>query len=616
MKKAYFAKCAPALLIAALALGMFSGCDSRSKADAPAGQAAAPSRAPLTLSQAVVRLLGLAAPSRAPLTLSQDAAGTVTVSGTDFSAKFSSKTGSLDALVYKGKNIFFGGNGPKLDAFRAIVNNDGWAYRKWFQYGLFDMAHEVVGAPYAVRNSDGTVTFSALVRSRGKNEGVLKGDPLVQGGNPLTGLPVKIERRRALGENDFSFLTQQIWTVYPDGSIELAASISSNRPETDLPRLGYAMDVPAAFSDFTYYGRGPQENYRDRESGAFIGIYESSVKEQFVNYTKPQEMANHEDVRWCALRDAKGDGAIFIASLGEFSAQALPVKAEDLLLASNTFKLKEKIEKTQATTLRLDAGVRGLGGASCGPDTEPRDKVFAVQTDFGFIIRPVSADSDLSVLANVSPAGAVPISIVRDEATGVVSVLSRNADKKKILVSVDGRPAQECVGQIPFRDGGKISAWYADGSGARSEMTFPKIEKVRPKVIFASSQNSVREAAANLTDNDPATLWHTEYSVTQKDYPHWVDFDVGETRKIKGVSYLPRQDGSGNGDVKGYEIFVSADGKNWGAPVASGAFSSDKAEKRVLFSAPVEARYVRFRALSAQRNEGYASGAEFSVLED
>ena len=188
--------------------------------------------------------------------------------------------------------------------------------------------------------------------------------------------------------------------------------------------------------------------------------------------------------------------------------------------------------------------------------------------------------------------------------------------KKKILVSVDGRPAQECVGQIPFRDGGKISAWYADGSGARSEMTFPKIEKVRPKVIFARSQNSVREAAANLTDNDPATLWHTEYSVTQKDYPHWVDFDVGETRKIKGVSYLPRQDGSGNGDVRGYEIFVSRDGKDWGKAIAAGEFSEGKAEKRVLFPAPVEARYVRFRALSSQNGQIFASGAEFSALEN
>lgn len=599
MTKKYFQVWSSAAL-AALAAGTFAGCSP--EGGVPAGGA----QPPAAESRAA---------ARAPLAVVQEA-GTIAVSGADFSAKFSEETGTLAELVYGGKNLIAYGNGPRLNAFRAIVNNDGWVYRKWFQDGLFDLKHEVVGSPVVIRNDDGSVTISVRVRSQGKFSGTLKGDPMFQYGNVINGIPVEITPGRELGEDDLAFTTQQVWTIYPDGSIELAANITSNKPETDLPRLGYTMDVPAEYSLFTYYGRGPQENHKDRKSGSFIGIYSAPVAEQIEAYAKPQETGNREDVRWCALRDGQGAGALFIAREGSFAAQALPVTAADLLFAPNTYKLKEKIANSRATTLNLDAGVRGLGGASCGPDTENRDKVFAVPTDFGFIIRPVSADSDLSVLANVSPAGAVPISIVRDEATGVVSVLSRNADKKKILVSVDGRPAQECVGQIPFRDGGKISAWYADGSGARSEMTFPKIEKVRPKVIFASSQNSVREAAANLTDNDPATLWHTEYSVTQKDYPHWVDFDVGETRKIKGVSYLPRQDGSGNGDVKGYEIFVSADGKNWGAPVASGAFSSDKAEKRVLFSAPVEARYVRFRALSAQRNEGYASGAEFSVLED
>jgi len=146
--------------------------------------------------------------------------------------------------------------------------------------------------------------------------------------------------------------------------------------------------------------------------------------------------------------------------------------------------------------------------------------------------------------------------------------------------------------------------------------SFPKIEKVNTIVHFASSENSGNEAAGNLTDGDTSTIWHTAYSVTQADFPHWVDFDIGETKKIKGVSYLPRQDGSANGDVKAYEIFVSIDGKNWGDPVAKGEFSADKSEKKVIFSAPVDARYVRFRALSSQNGQIFASGAEFSVLED
>lgn len=597
MTKKYFQVWSSAAL-AALAAGTFAGCSP--EGGVPAGGA----QPPAAESRAA---------ARAPLAVVQEA-GTIAVSGADFSAKFSEETGTLAELVYGGKNLIAYGNGPRLNAFRAIVNNDGWVYRKWFQDGLFDLKHEVVGSPVVIRSDDGTVTISVRVRSQGKFSGTLKGDPMFQYGNVINGIPVEITPGRELGEDDLAFTTQQVWTIYPDGSIELAANITSNKPETDLPRLGYTMDVPAEYSLFTYYGRGPQENHKDRKSGSFIGIYSAPVAEQIEAYAKPQETGNREDVRWCALRDGQGAGALFIAREGSFAAQALPVTAADLLFAPNTYKLKEKIANSRATTLNLDAGVRGLGGASCGPDTENRDKVFAVPTDFGFIIRSVRAETDLRAAANVSPAGAAPISVTRDVA-GVVHVASKDASEK-ILVSVNGAPAQEYSGTIPLRDGGSVSAWYADRPGVKTEITFPKIEKVRPAVLFASSQNSGQESAANMTDGDPSTIWHTAYSVTQADYPHWVDFDIGELKSLKGVSYLPRQDGSRNGDVRGYEIFVSRDGKDWGKAIAAGEFSEGKAEKRVLFPAPVEARYVRFRALSSQNGQIFASGAEFSALEN
>lgn len=538
----------------------------------------------------------------------------ILVQGKNFAAKFSKVTGTLESLIYNGRPVLIDGKGPKLNAFRAIVNNDGWAYRNWFRQGLFDMKHEVLGAPSVVKNADGTLTIAFLVRSQGKNAGELKGDPLIQYGSATNGIPTRIETGRALGENDLAFTTQQIWTVYPDGSIELAANITSNKPGFDLPRLGYTLAVPADFKNFVYYGRGPQENYADRESGAFIGIYASSVAKQMTNYTKPQEMANHEDVRWCVLADPQGEGVLFIASDGSFSAQALPVTAHDLLFASNPFKLEEKVTTSTETTLNLDVGVRGLGGASCGPDTEKRDKVFAGPTDFGFIIRPIHSGSDLIKLANVSPAGAVPISVTRNE-LGDVSVSSKKADAK-ILVSVNGAPETLYAGTIPFKNGGTVSARFEDLPEIKTEISFPKIEKVRTQVVYASSENSGNEAASNLTDGDPSTMWHTAYSVTQADYPHEIDFDIGEVKKIKGVSYLPRQDGGVNGDVKGYEIYVSNDGKTWGEAVAKGDFSNDKAEKRVLFANPVDARYIRFRAMSSQTGTIYGAGAEFSVLEN
>jgi len=142
---------------------------------------------------------------------------------------------------------------------------------------------------------------------------------------------------------------------------------------------------------------------------------------------------------------------------------------------------------------------------------------------------------------------------------------------------------------------------------------FPKIESIQTSVIFTSSEEAGEGEAANLTDGDPNTIWHTMYSVTVAKHPHWVDMDAGEVKTIKGFTWLPRQDGN-NGDVKDYTIHVSLDGKNWGEPIVKATFARSKEEKKVMFDKPVKARYIRFTALSEQRGQDYATGAEITIL--
>jgi beta-galactosidase len=117
-----------------------------------------------------------------------------------------------------------------------------------------------------------------------------------------------------------------------------------------------------------------------------------------------------------------------------------------------------------------------------------------------------------------------------------------------------------------------------------------------------------------MVDGKPETIWHTAYGVTVTKYPHTVDFDCGEEKMIKGITYLPRQDGGANGAIKGYRVMLSTDGKTWGQPVCEGEFPRSKNIQKVLFSTPQRARYLRFMALSSQNGADYASGAEFSVL--
>ena len=135
------------------------------------------------------------------------------------------------------------------------------------------------------------------------------------------------------------------------------------------------------------------------------------------------------------------------------------------------------------------------------------------------------------------------------------------------------------------------------------------------EVVYVSSEEGPgREYAKNLVDGDPSTIWHTMYSITVPKYPHWVDFDCGEEKLIKGFSYLPRQDGGNNGNIKAYKVQLSKDGKTWAEPVSEGEFDSSAKEKKVMFAQPQRARYLRFTALSSQNGADFASGAEFNVL--
>ena len=133
--------------------------------------------------------------------------------------------------------------------------------------------------------------------------------------------------------------------------------------------------------------------------------------------------------------------------------------------------------------------------------------------------------------------------------------------------------------------------------------------------MFASSQEPGGGEAKLMTDGEQTTIWHTMYSITLAKYPHWVDFDAGEQKLMKGFSLLPRQDGQ-NGWIKDFEIYVSNDGQTWGEPVCKGSFECNADLKRVEFEHPVKARYIRLRALSEQQGQDFASAAEFSLIAD
>ena len=416
----------------------------------------------------------------------------IEIKGDGFEAEFDQQTGSIYSLKYGDKTIIAAGNGPKLDALRAFTNNDNWFYAPWFEYGLHNLQHKMIEV--TAREKDGKMVLSFTVESQAPNAASIKGGTS-SGKNSIVELT-----DRKFGANDFKFITNQVWTVYPDGSIELQSSITSTRPSLTLPRLGYVMKVPQEYANFTYYGRGPIDNYADRKSGQFIEQHTNTVAGEFVNFPKPQDMGNHEDVRWCALTNQAGQGAVFIAT-DRLSVSALQYSALDLILASHPYQLP----KAGDTYLHLDCAVTGLGGNSCGQGGPlVQDRVFAGRHNMGFIIRPV-VGANLAAVANVAPAGDIPLSITRTPA-GMVELTSAKKDAV-FCYTIDGsKKVQEYTEPIPLRNGGTVKAWYKDNKDISAVMKFEKIESIQMQVVYASSQESGDGDAANLVDGDPSTI--------------------------------------------------------------------------------------------------------------
>ena len=481
------------------------------------------------------------------------AAKRASITGENFQVAFDLNTGSIYSLKYGNQIIIKDGNGPQLDAYRAPTDNDaGIGYHNaWFKNGLYDLQHVVKSWTCTPNKKDGTYKLDFTVESQGK-----EGCDVNYGNrdrDPESCYNFE-KNKRALTDADLKFTSRQIYTIYKDGSIEMQSAIGANRSKVILPRIGYSMVLPSELNQYDYYGRGPVNNYNDRKTSQFIGWYHSPVAEQGIMLPKPQAQGNREEVRWCAVTNSQQQGVVFISD-STMSASALPWSQQELTLAAHPYQLP----KSSGTHLHLDAKVTGLGGASCGqggPLTP--DQVRSTPTTFGFIIRP-AVKSELPNLVKVSATGR---KMVKD----IMQQMKQNQQNTGL------------------------------------------------QIAFASSQEPDEGDAAYLVDGDPSTIWHTMYSITLAKYPHWVDFDAGKQKVIKGFTYLARQDGSLNGCIKDYEIYVSNDNKTWGEPVAKGSFEKTAKLQKVMFGKPVKARYVRLRALNEQSGQDYASGAEFTLV--
>ncbi len=147
------------------------------------------------------------------------------------------------------------------------------------------------------------------------------------------------------------------------GGFNVKESVTIPKAFDDLARVGTLFELDGSLSNLVYFGTGPHESYPDRKIGR-IARYVSTVAAQYIPYVRPQENGGHAAVRWFEVTSGAGNGLRFVMSK---PAQVSVTPNRDAELADSTHDVE--VEACGNTVVHIDAAHRGVGTASCGPDT-------------------------------------------------------------------------------------------------------------------------------------------------------------------------------------------------------------------------------------------------------
>lgn len=278
-------------------------------------------------------------------TLTEDALN-IYASGQSFAYVFSKHYGVFTSIKVNGEEQLAGK--PKFSAFRAPTDNDIhmkplWANINIWQGENLNCAFHKI---YDCCIQDGTIVV----------EGSLAG----------------------VSRKPFMKHTLSI-DILKDGQINFHLLGNIRKDTVWLPRLGYEFELPKEANAFTYYGRGPLENYCDMCHSCFVGMNESTVDEEYVKYVRPQEHGNHTDVKMLRI------GKLEFTTDKKFEINVSKYSVDALYKAEHTDELVED----GMVHLRIDYKVSGIGSHSCGPKLAEKYQLKEKEIYFVFSVRPI-----------------------------------------------------------------------------------------------------------------------------------------------------------------------------------------------------------------------------------
>lgn len=180
------------------------------------------------------------------------------------------------------------------------------------------------------------------------------------------------------------------YTISTTGALAVDVSLTpSGSKPAHVPRVGLDCRLPRRLDAVRWLGLGPGESYPDKAAAQRVGVWEvESVAELHTPYEVPQEGGNRMGTRWVAVTEAHGAGLRATATGGAdggFSFRASRYADQTVQGAKHPCDLVEE----DATLLRLDAKVAGVGTAACGPGVREDLLVKVEPIKFGFLLEPV-----------------------------------------------------------------------------------------------------------------------------------------------------------------------------------------------------------------------------------
>ncbi|MDH5085487.1 glycoside hydrolase family 2 TIM barrel-domain containing protein [Clostridium perfringens] len=212
---------------------------------------------------------------------------------------------------------------------------------------------------------------------------------------------------------------KNIIKIYGDGEIVITSELKpgdSNLPE--IPAIGMKFNMPFEFENLDWYGRGPHENYWDRNKSSHVGVYNSTVEEQFFKYIEPSEMGNKTDIRWLTLTNDDGVG-LMISGDPYIEASALHYDEKEL----ESKKHPHELLKSEDIVVKINYKQMGVGGDdSWGARPKPEYTIYPNRDYiYKMVLRPIDKKNQS------------PMELNKLDAPYEVQIEEKNIDVKTLI---------------------------------------------------------------------------------------------------------------------------------------------------------------------------------------